>query len=209
MNLNKTSSTGGRSSRKKRDRSSSSSDSSSSDNDKKVLKHKSKKTKLLVKQKERNTSKHKYKKRKSRSSSSDSTSEDSSTSSSSDSSSSSSSEERKKRKRKILKKSLKIKAKKTSKRVVEKEMSDEGPSNDIPIDLMGQRNVMAPMTKEEWDKRQSVVKREYDPTTGRNRLIKGDGEVIEEIVSKDRHKQINQQATKGDGEFFQNQLKKK
>ncbi|XP_045461404.1 ADP-ribosylation factor-like protein 6-interacting protein 4 isoform X2 [Harmonia axyridis] len=208
MNLNKTSSTGGRSSRKKRDRSSSSSDSSSSDNDKKVLKHKSKKTKLLVKQKERNTSKHKYKKRKSRSSSSDSTSEDSSTSSS-DSSSSSSSEERKKRKRKILKKSLKVKAKKTSKRVVEKEMSDEGPSNDIPIDLMGQRNVMAPMTKEEWDKRQSVVKRQYDPTTGRDRLIKGDGEVIEEIVSRDRHKQINQQATKGDGEFFQNQLKKK
>lgn len=38
------------------------------------------------------------------------------------------------------------------------------------------------------------------------RLIKGDGEVIEEIVSKERHKEINKQATKGDGEYFRNKL---
>lgn len=38
------------------------------------------------------------------------------------------------------------------------------------------------------------------------RLIKGDGEVIEEIVSKERHKDINKQATKGDGEFFSSKL---
>lgn len=38
------------------------------------------------------------------------------------------------------------------------------------------------------------------------RLIKGDGEVIEEIVSRDRHKAINQEATRGDGTFFQNQM---
>lgn len=42
-----------------------------------------------------------------------------------------------------------------------------------------------------------------------SRLIKGDGEVLEEIVSRDRHKQINQQATKGDAEYFQNRISEK
>ena len=41
------------------------------------------------------------------------------------------------------------------------------------------------------------------------RLIKGSGEVIEEIVTRDRHKQINKQATRNDGEYFQSQLRKK
>jgi hypothetical protein len=36
-----------------------------------------------------------------------------------------------------------------------------------------------------------------------DRLIKGDGEVLEEIVSRDRHREINRQATRGDGAFFQ------
>jgi len=39
------------------------------------------------------------------------------------------------------------------------------------------------------------------------RLIKGDGEVLEEIVSRERHKEINKQATKGDGKYFQTHLK--
>jgi len=39
------------------------------------------------------------------------------------------------------------------------------------------------------------------------RLIKGDGEVLEQIVSRERHKEINKQATKGDGEYFQARLK--
>lgn len=62
---------------------------------------------------------------------------------------------------------------------------------------------MVPMTKEEWEKQQSVVRRVYDPDTGRNRLVKGDGEIIEEIVSYSRHKEINHQATKCDGATFQ------
>lgn len=65
------------------------------------------------------------------------------------------------------------------------------------------RKAMAPMTKEEWEKQQSVIRRVYDPETGRNRLIKGDGEVLEEIVSKERHKEINKAATIKDGEHFQ------
>ena len=38
------------------------------------------------------------------------------------------------------------------------------------------------------------------------RLIKGDGEVLEEIVSKQRHQEINRQATQGDGTSFQSGL---
>ncbi|XP_073697419.1 ADP-ribosylation factor-like protein 6-interacting protein 4 [Garra rufa] len=63
-----------------------------------------------------------------------------------------------------------------------------------------------PMTKEEYEARQSVIRRVLDPETGRTRLVRGDGEILEEIVSKDRHKDINKQATKGDGDAFQKRL---
>ena len=33
----------------------------------------------------------------------------------------------------------------------------------------GERRNFKPMTKEEWEKQQSVVRRVYDPETGRNR----------------------------------------
>lgn len=65
---------------------------------------------------------------------------------------------------------------------------------------------MKPMTKEEYEKHQSETRYVYDPDTGRNRLVRGSGEIIEEIVSRDRHKAINKQATKGDGQSFQRQL---
>ncbi len=38
------------------------------------------------------------------------------------------------------------------------------------------------------------------------RLIKGDGEILEEIVSKEKHREINRQATLGDGLYFQSKL---
>eukprot|EP00794_Sanderia_malayensis_P013763 gene13763-15203_t len=65
---------------------------------------------------------------------------------------------------------------------------------------------MIPMTKEEYEKQQSVIRRVYDPDTGRNRLIKGDGEVIEEIVSHSRQREINKQATRGDAANFQRMM---
>lgn len=111
---------------------------------------------------------------------------------------------------------------------------------------MEKSKAMAPMTKEEWEKRQSVVRKVLDEESGRYRLsylsftinqlnylfydsycmyqdiiitipqlslvfrlIKGDGEVLEEIVSRDRHKQINRQATHADGAFFQSQTVEK
>lgn len=35
------------------------------------------------------------------------------------------------------------------------------------------------------------------------RIIRGDGEVLEEIVSRGRHVAINRKATQSDGEFYQ------
>lgn len=137
-------------------------------------------------------------------------------SSTSSTNSSSSSDDRstvkKKSKKKKDKKGKKKKACKADKVNPESSELVTDPSSstfDIPLDLMDKRKTLAPMTKEEWEKQQSIVRRVYDESTGRSRLIKGSGEVIEEIVSKERHKMINQQATRGDGEYFQSQLRLK
>ncbi|XP_016360855.1 ADP-ribosylation factor-like protein 6-interacting protein 4 [Sinocyclocheilus anshuiensis] len=63
-----------------------------------------------------------------------------------------------------------------------------------------------PMTKEDYEARQSIIRRVLDPETGRTRLVRGDGEILEEIVSKERHKEINKQATKRDGDGFQKRV---
>ncbi|XP_062126707.1 ADP-ribosylation factor-like protein 6-interacting protein 4 [Drosophila sulfurigaster albostrigata] len=81
---------------------------------------------------------------------------------------------------------------------------DSGSEEDfaIPIALMNSKS-HAPETPEEYQRRQSQIRREVDPVTGRTRLIKGDSEVLEEIVSKERHHSINKKATSGDGEYFE------
>ncbi|KAG2175766.1 hypothetical protein INT44_000244 [Umbelopsis vinacea] len=58
---------------------------------------------------------------------------------------------------------------------------------------------MVPQTKAEHEKEQNVVRKVVDPLTGRTRLIKGSGEIIEEVVSKDKQKEINRMATLNDG----------
>jgi hypothetical protein len=133
----------------------------------------------------------------------------SSDSSSSDSTSTSSSSTDSEEERRRLKKQKKLKrAQKKSKKLkkIETPQKVEESSADIPLDLMTKAKAMAPMTKAEWEKSQSVVRRVYDESTGRHRLIKGDGEVIEEIVSRDRHMAINRQATRGDGDYFQTKM---
>jgi hypothetical protein len=108
----------------------------------------------------------------------------------------------KRKEKKLLKKRLK-KSKQSNNSDKE---SSENEDFSVPIDLMNMK-ANAPETREQYEARQNVVKRVLDPETGRYRLIKGDGEVIEEIVSRDRHKEINKQATIGDGECFQKNLK--
>ncbi|XP_073818590.1 ADP-ribosylation factor-like protein 6-interacting protein 4 [Musca autumnalis] len=95
-------------------------------------------------------------------------------------------------------------AKETTKATQQEPVVEEVNDDDfaIPLDLMNSKS-HAPETPEEYQKRQNRIRREVDPRTGRVRLIKGDGEVLEEIVSKERHKAINKEATQGDGAFFQ------
>ena len=68
------------------------------------------------------------------------------------------------------------------------------------------RPQLVPMTREAWEKKQSVVRRVLDKETGRVRLVKGDGEIIEEIVSRSRHRGINRTSTLGDGESYKTGL---
>jgi len=69
------------------------------------------------------------------------------------------------------------------------------------------RNSRVPMTKEMWEAEQAVVRREFDSDTGRIRLVKGSGEILEECVSKERQREINKQATVADGTSFQRDIK--
>jgi len=59
------------------------------------------------------------------------------------------------------------------------------------------------MTREDYERQQSIVRKVLDPETGRMRLVRGDGEIIEEIVSRDRQREINKMATQADGATFQ------
>ncbi|KAI8575479.1 hypothetical protein K450DRAFT_303530 [Umbelopsis ramanniana AG] len=62
---------------------------------------------------------------------------------------------------------------------------------------------MVPQTKADHDKEQNIVRKVVDPLTGRTRsplrLVKGSGEIIEEVVSKDKQREINRMATLKDG----------
>jgi len=60
-------------------------------------------------------------------------------------------------------------------------------------------NLMTPMTKQEYDTQQSIVREVFDPLSGRMRLVKGSGEIIEQIRTKEQHQQLNQVATASDG----------
>lgn len=61
---------------------------------------------------------------------------------------------------------------------------------------------MMPMSREEYEAEQSQIREVYDPESGRTRLVRGRGEIIERIVSRETHQTINQQATRGDGASF-------
>ena len=50
---------------------------------------------------------------------------------------------------------------------------------------------LVPMSREEYEWKRNTIRRVVDPETGRSWLIRGEGEVLEEIVSRDRHKEIN------------------
>ena len=83
---------------------------------------------------------------------------------------------------------------------------------EVPNNSEPKRKAMVPMSREEYEKEQSKIREVYDPLSGRVRLVRGSGEIIERIVSSTTHRQINSQATSGDGYAFSrgiyNKLKK-
>jgi hypothetical protein len=59
-----------------------------------------------------------------------------------------------------------------------------------------------PMTQSEYLEMQSIVREVIDPNTGRVRTMRGTGEVIERIVSREEHARLNRYATSGDGSGY-------
>lgn len=113
-------------------------------------------------------------------------------------------EHKKEKKQKHKKEKKNKKHKKHKKKAKKRKHSSSDESEEdclIPLELMT-GGVRAPEKPEEYAARQKKIRRVTDEETGRIRLIKGDGEILEEIVSKQRHQEINKQATKSDGEFF-------
>ena len=64
---------------------------------------------------------------------------------------------------------------------------------------MRRRAPMVPMRREEHEAAESVVREVFDEQSGRYRLVKGSGEIIERIVTKAQHSEINKNATLFDG----------
>lgn len=86
---------------------------------------------------------------------------------------------------------------------VSNEKVSANPKDDvIASQQASQSRRMAPMSREEYEAQQSIVREVYDPETDRCRLVRGTGEIIERIVSRSDHQLINQQATRGDGASF-------
>jgi len=112
--------------------------------------------------------------------------------------------EKERKEKKKRKKEKKERKKKEADQVSQPEKKEEKGKPDA--NEMESRRKMVPMTKEEWEKQQSVVRREYDEDTGRVRLVKGTGEILEECVSRERQQAINKQATLADGASFQRSL---
>ncbi|KAK6642157.1 hypothetical protein RUM44_013880 [Polyplax serrata] len=165
-------------------------------------------------EKHKKSVKDKRKRKKKRSSSSSS----SNSSSSSSVSLSSIDEETKKKLKAKLKKLLKKekkkrKEKRTLKKLLKEKVRSEVSNCKRQIEKPKKSEVVCekykaftPITKEEWEKLQNTFKHVYDEETGRTRLVRGTGEIVEECVSREQHLSINKQATRGDGEYFQKKL---
>ena len=72
-----------------------------------------------------------------------------------------------------------------------------------PVQPVSERaKSMVPMSREQYEAQQAMVREVYDEETGRMRLVRGTGEIMERIVSRSDHERINQQATRGDGSSY-------
>jgi hypothetical protein len=49
---------------------------------------------------------------------------------------------------------------------------------------------------QEYEKLRNTYREVYDPDSGRTRVVRGDGEIVERIVSREQHRVICRQATR-------------
>jgi len=56
-----------------------------------------------------------------------------------------------------------------------------------------------PVTKEVFEEEQKKIREVFDPATGRVRLVRGDGEILESIVTSKEQQRIQHLATRWDG----------
>lgn len=64
------------------------------------------------------------------------------------------------------------------------------------------------MTQAQYLSLQSQIREVIDPHTGRTRYVRGTGEIIERIVSRQTHSQLNKCATMGDGSGYAKEVMK-
>lgn len=58
------------------------------------------------------------------------------------------------------------------------------------------------MTQAQYQQLHSQINEVVDPHTGRTRWQRGTGEIVERIVSREQHMNLNACATRGDGASF-------
>ncbi|KAH6582343.1 hypothetical protein BASA60_001983 [Batrachochytrium salamandrivorans] len=71
-----------------------------------------------------------------------------------------------------------------------------------PPATVPKRPCLIPQSQKEYLAEQSVLRKVYDADSGRTRLIRGSGEVVEEIVTRDQQRFINATSTASDGAMF-------
>ena len=83
-----------------------------------------------------------------------------------------------------------------------KQASTEPKQPKEPEQPVVQSQAKGPMTQAQYLQLQSQIREVVDPATGRVRLVRGTGEIIERIVSRNEHQNLNALATRGDGDGF-------
>lgn len=70
-----------------------------------------------------------------------------------------------------------------------------------PGSKKGGNSARGPATKQEYEAEQRKIRDVYDPKTGRVRKVRGEGEIIEDIVSAKEQQRILHLATRWDGQM--------
>lgn len=85
---------------------------------------------------------------------------------------------------------------------IEINSGDKNPSTAIETPKQSEAQAKGPMTQAQYLQLQTQIREVVDPATGRVRLVRGTGEIVERIVSKIEHQHLNALATRRDGDGY-------